>query len=94
MHERLLAWAQSSVIRSRTDYSTKFKLKTKTVPVGAGETTKTKLKLRKNKKKQKQLKKLLRSDSARKGSKLKLTVSASNELGSSDKLKDRAKLKG
>ncbi|MGI9557555.1 MAG: hypothetical protein ACR2N5_06410 [Solirubrobacterales bacterium] len=69
-----------------------YKLKPKTISVGAGETLKTKVKLRKSKKSTKKLAKLLKKSS--KGSKLKLTVSAENSIGSSDKAKDKAKLKG
>ena len=72
----------------------KFKLKPKTISIGADATEKTKLKLKKHSKTSRKLSSLLKSDKAyRKGSKLKLTVSAANSLGAADALKDTAKLK-
>ena len=68
-----------------------FKLKPKTLSIAADETKKTKLKLKKSKSSTKQLGRLLRN--TRKGSKLKLTVTATNTLGASDKVKSKAKLK-
>ena len=68
-----------------------FKLKSKSLSIEADETKKTRLKLKQNNRSSKKLGKLL--DGSSKGSKLKLTVRASNSLGDSDKLKDKAKLK-
>ncbi|MGI9557557.1 MAG: hypothetical protein ACR2N5_06420 [Solirubrobacterales bacterium] len=71
---------------------TKFKVKTTKVSIDSGATKKTKLKMKKHKKSQRKLTKLLKGSS--KGSKLKLTATAENSIGSSDKAKDKAKLKG
>ena len=68
-----------------------FKLKPKTLSIAADETKKTKLKLKQSKSSTKKLGRLLKN--TRKGSKLKLTVSATNSLGAVDKLKVKTKLK-
>ncbi len=72
----------------------KFKLAPMTLSVAAGVTEATTLKLQKNTKSSKKLRRLLKSDrSYRRGSRLKVNVSATNSLGSSDATKDKAKLK-
>ncbi len=68
-----------------------FKLKKKELSIEAGETKKTKLKLKRNKSSSKKLGRLLKGTT--RGSKLTLTVNATNSLGAADKLKDKAKLK-